>query len=209
MRKNRDYEKEKYNSRHELNQYQAEYNKITKNLQKMITESGQNLYESLYAVIENMDYIENDFHYAIGDEKNPNKKEQSLADNFKSNEIKLITKNNDDKQDLYKDLRIYKENKVQEISNHEQNAIQNIKQINKEYHLQGEKYKKQTSENNLLLRASINECDTKLFEARKNLNKTIKGIDNECKLLKKEDYKNYRSQLRKKEKAILKKKYIS
>lgn len=204
-----DYEKAKFNSHHELNQYQAEYNKITKNLQKMIIESGQSLYESLYAVIENMSYIENDFHYAIGDEKNPNTKDKSLADEFKDNEYKLISRNNENKFESAKSLEIYIENKKQEIQNHEANEIQSIKQINGEYHLQEEKYKKQASENNVNLRASINECDNKILETKKNLNKDLRSIDNECKLLKKEDYKNYRNKLRKKEKSILKKKYIS
>lgn len=203
-----EYEKNKLNSKNELNNMQSEYNKTIRELKNNIIKEGQTLYDSLYAITANMYYIENDFHYSKGDQKNPNKNEKSLADIFNETENNLIEENRKNKDELEKKLRNYKDNKQQEVIGEINKANQNKKEIDKETAAQLEKYKKQANENENNRKNLINESENKNKETEKLRNKAIKALDNECKFLIKKETKNYRVMLKKKEKAILKKKYI-
>ena len=198
----------KMKSKEEIQNLRNEHDKATKILQQENKNLGANLYLSLYAVLENIKSIELDYHMSIGDCKNKIY-QKSFKDELKEKENILTIKTNDIKKLEEKRLYLYEENKKSDIRGYITQEAQGIKQEILDYHNLKEKYKNQNTENYTSYKTNISDAEMTIAFNKKNLNKSIKSLDNELRLLIKAENKKHKIQLKKIDKSVRKKKYFT
>lgn len=205
----KEYQETKLRSNIELTKARNDYNKTTEKLQKLNAQYGLELYNSLHAVIDNITYIENDYHHAMGEIKVEDIKTKSLKEQFSEIEGKLIKAKDLYKNISVKNLKNYKINKKQEIKNITSTNVININEAYLDYQKQLIAYKHQNSAKNQDYKNGIQDCINRNIENNKNLSKSLKAIDNEYKLYIKEETNLNKIELEKIDKTIAKKKYFS
>lgn len=198
----------KIKSQEEIQSLRNEHDKATKALQAENKSLGANLYVTLYAVLENIKAIELDYHMSIGDLKHKYN-QKSFKDELIDKEEKLILKILEENKLEAKRLNLYKENKKVDIKGYNTSEAQGIKQEILEYHNLKEKYRLQNTENATVYKTNLTEAEMTIAFNRKNLNKSLKTLENEFKQLINAEYKKHKIQLRKIDKAVRKKKYFT
>ena len=145
---------------------------------------------------------------SIGDCKNKIY-QKSFKDELKEKENILTIKTNDIKKLEEKRLYLYEENKKADIRGYITQETQGIKQEILDYHNLKEKYKNQNTENYTSYKTNISDAEMTIAFNKKNLNKSIKSLDNELRLLIKAENKKHKIQLKKIDKSVRKKKYFT